>query len=254
MIAETKKSIEGILSQRISSPFYGTLIVSWLIWNWKIIYLTFFVSEKIIKLNKIDYIITNYSNFNHLILYPFLSTIVLLTLIPFLTNAAFWMDLNFNKWKIDKKIEIEKRQLLTIEQSIGLREQILNMEHRFESLLSDKNSEISQLKAIINELEKKLMRIDESIIPSAETKRTDNEIEDLATKITIDEKLKLANEVINYYIQGGYRGLVQADGISTEILTFYQSNKLIESTTPGSFRWTTRGIEVNQLISKKKFG
>jgi hypothetical protein len=31
MIEETKKSIQSILSQRISSPFYGTLVISWLL-------------------------------------------------------------------------------------------------------------------------------------------------------------------------------------------------------------------------------
>lgn len=253
MIEETKKSIQGILAQRISSPFYGTLIVSWLLWNWKITYLTFFVSEKIIKLNKIDYISTNYNNFNHLVLFPFLSTIVILTLIPFLTNAAFWLDLNFDKWRIDKKIEIEKKQLLTIEQSISLREQVLNMENRFESLLSDKNTEINQLKAIINELNKKPVEIDGGLITSEATKQTDNDIENLATKITENEKLYKANKIINYYIQGGYKQLVEADNITTEILSFYQSNKLIETTTPGFFTWTAKGNEVNKLIFHKEF-
>ena len=253
MIEETKKSIQGILTQRISSPFYGTLIVSWLLWNWKIIYLTFFVSEKIIKQNKIDYINTNYSNFNHLVLFPLISTIVILTLIPFLTNAAFWLDLNFDKWRIDKKMEIEKKQLLTIEQSINLREQILNMENRFESLLIDKNSEILQLKTIINELEKRPVQIDDSLILEDSKKQEDNDIEYLSTKIIGNEKLSKANKTINYYIQAGYSKLVNADGINSDILTFYQSNKLIETSAPGMFVWTAKGNEVNKLISEKEF-
>lgn len=253
MIDETKKSIQGILAQRISSPFYGTLVVSWLLWNWKIIYLTFFVTEKIIKQNKIDYITANYSNFNHLVLFPFISTIVILTLIPFLTNAAFWLDLNFDKWRIDKKIEIEKKQLLTIEQSISLREQILNMENRFESLLSDKNSEIAQLKVIINELEKKPIQIEGGLVFSESANQIDNDVESFAAKITKNEKLYKANKIINYYIQGGYNKLVEADNITTEILSFYQSNKLIETTKPGFFTWTTKGNEVNKLISEKEF-
>lgn len=253
MIEETKKSIQSILSQRISSPFYGTLVISWLLWNWKIIYLTLFIGEKKITQNKIDFIITNYNDINHLIWFPLLSTIVILTVIPFLTNGAYWLDLNFDKWRIDKKIEVEKKQLLTIEQSISLREQILNMENRFESLLSDKNTEITQLKAIINEFEKKPIQIDGGLIPSEETKQTDNDIENLATKITKNERLYLANKTINYYIQGGYGQLVKAENITPEILSFYQSNKLIESIKPGFFTWTAKGDEVNKLISQKEF-
>jgi hypothetical protein len=250
MIEETKKSIQNILSQRISSPFYGALLVSWVLWNWKIVYLTFFVSEKAIKLNKIDYIINNYSGFNTLILFPFLSTIVILTVIPFLTNAAFWLDLNFNKWRIDKKINVEKKQLLTVEKSISLREQLLNMENRFETLLSDKNAEIIQLKAIINELEKKPEVIDGGIITSDHPY---DDIENLAIKITNNESLNKANKIISHYINGGFSKLVIADNITTDIMNFYITNNLIETTTPGMFRWTNTGTEVNKLISKKAF-
>ena len=37
-MTDVKKSLNSIINERISSPFYGTLILSWLIWNWK--YLT----------------------------------------------------------------------------------------------------------------------------------------------------------------------------------------------------------------------
>ena len=65
MIANLKKSLSAILYERTSSPFYGTLIVSWLVWNWKIIYLTFFISEDKIELDKISYISENLSEINN---------------------------------------------------------------------------------------------------------------------------------------------------------------------------------------------
>jgi hypothetical protein len=46
MQSEIKKSINSILFERLTSPLYGTLIISWLIWNWKIIYLTLFVDSE----------------------------------------------------------------------------------------------------------------------------------------------------------------------------------------------------------------
>jgi hypothetical protein len=87
MIEETKKSIQSILYQRVSSPFYGTSIVSWLIWNWKVIYLTIFVSEKIIKKSKIDFIVDNYSEINHLV--------------SFIVNSYTFNGFPFyNKWSL----------------------------------------------------------------------------------------------------------------------------------------------------------
>jgi len=255
MLEESKKSIQNILNQRISSPFYGTLIVSWLLWNWKIIYLTIFVSEQKILSNKIDFIIANYNNVYHLIWLPLLSTLLILTLIPFLTNGAFWLDLKFEQWRVEQKNTIEKKQLLSIEQSISLREQILNMETRFETLLSDKNAEINQLKLLITELEKGNKNTEitiEDIVPLTNKNNEIDEIEILATKILGNQKLKNANSVINQYILGSYSNLVSADGVSTEILSFYQSNGLIDKS--GSvFKWTDKGKEVNKIISSKAF-
>jgi hypothetical protein len=251
MIEETKKSIQSILNQRISSPFYGTLIISWLLWNWKIIYLTFFISEKKISESKIDFIISNYSNVNHLVWLPLLSTAIILTVIPFITNGAYWLDLSFDRWRINKKIEIEKKQLLTIEQSISLREQILNMENRFETLLADKNSEINQLKLIISESENKTIKTNN--VTNSNIENSTNDIHLLADKILNNDKLKKAHLTISYYIQGGYSRLIEAEDMNSELLSFFDSNKLIENATPGMFKWTAKGKEVNKLISEKEF-
>ena len=246
MIEETKKSIQSILSQKISSPFYGTLIVSWLLWNWKIIYLTLFISEKTIDGNKIDFIVSNYNSNYHLIWFPLLSTAVILTIIPFVTNGAYWLDLNFDKWRIEKKHQIEKKQLLTIEQSISLRELIINTEKRIEELLLDKNNEIEQLKLLISEYEKKNPQ--DYVIE----KNKENEIIFLAHKIFDLPDLKEANKIINSYIQGGNTRLVEAKGITSEILAFFDSNGLIES-EKGIFKWTAKGKEVNKIISDFEF-
>ncbi len=131
MIDDIKKSFNEIIYERTTSPFYGTLISSWIIWNWKILYLTFFISEKKITTNKIDFIIANYSQIEHILIYPLISTFLLLTVIPFIANGAFWISLRFTKWKVDQKNYIDKKQLLTVEQSIELREEIAKQEERY---------------------------------------------------------------------------------------------------------------------------
>jgi len=135
MIDNIKKSLGAILYERTSSPLYGALIVSWFIWNWKIFYLTFFISEDKIKIDKISYISENLNDINNLIIYPLVSTLILLTVISFVSNGAFWLNLKFENWKKDKKNIEEKKQLLTLEQSIEIREQLLNQENRFTKLL-----------------------------------------------------------------------------------------------------------------------
>jgi len=146
MLAEFKKSVSSLLYERVASPLYGALFLSWVTWNWKIFYLTFFINEENINKDKITYIVDNFSNIHNLVTLPLVSTFLLLTVVPFITNGAFWLHLNFNKWKIDKKHEVEKQQLLTLEQSIELRAEIANSKKQFEVMISGKNSEIESLK------------------------------------------------------------------------------------------------------------
>lgn len=250
-MTDIRKSINSIINERISSPFYGTLILSWLVWNWKIIYLTFFVSESKIEGNKIDFILSKYSEINHLVFFPLVSTVVLLTLIPFISNGAYWLSLKFNMWKSDKKNEVERKQLLTLEQSIQLRELIADQEKRFENILSDKNSEIQQLKLQLERFTKQ-----NNVNPSIEKPQNESSlkrIQNLASKINENTSLTKAFATINYYIQGGYTGLIDADGVSTDILSFFESNDIIENKGTGMYSLTETGKKVNRALTNSKF-
>lgn len=153
MFDELKKSISALLYERTTSPLFGTLIVSWSLWNWKVLYLTFFISEnKLIGKNKIEYISENYNDSFNLLWFPLISTAILITLIPYLSNGAYWISIKFLKWKKDKKNEVEMNQLLTLEQSIELREQISNQELKLSKIVEDKNLEIKQLNLLVNNL------------------------------------------------------------------------------------------------------
>jgi len=155
MHSELKNSINQILNERITSPFFGTLIVSWLIINWKIVYLTLFVSESELSDNKINYIIDNFSKIETLVYYPILSTIILITVIPLISNGSYWINLTYKQWRIDKKHKIEKKQLLTIEQSLFIRQELKDKELNFEKLITDKEQEIELLKIQIKDLQNK---------------------------------------------------------------------------------------------------
>lgn len=152
MIDDLRKSINAILYERMTSPLYGTLAISWIIWNWRIVYLTLFIDEKRICTTKIDYIINNYSNPHILYTGPIISTIILITIMPLIANGAYWLSLRYDKWKYDKKNEVERSKLLTIEQSIQIRNEISEQEERFSKLVAQKDGEIDLLRRQFNEL------------------------------------------------------------------------------------------------------
>jgi hypothetical protein len=150
VIDEIKKSIHSNLYQRTRSPLYGTLIISWIIWNWKSIYYLLTVDSTIPFEQRIKYIENNLSSKLTLILYPIISTIIVLVIFEFIANYAFWLQAYYKTWRNNKKIETEGKQLLTLEQSLKLRNDISKIEVEFEKLIQEKENEIEQLKKHIS--------------------------------------------------------------------------------------------------------
>ena len=142
MFSEAGKSFKKIFEERITSPLYGSFILSWAIWNWKIIYLTVFVSQEYIKpLTKIDYIIIHYINWCNLIWYPFISAIVLIGLIPLLANQAYRVNLYYEKQRRNWKEKFDAGRRLSIEQSAQLRSEMFEMNYNHLKQIDAKESE-----------------------------------------------------------------------------------------------------------------
>lgn len=243
MLGDIRKSINSILYERTTSPFWGTILISWTVWNWRIVYLTLFVSEDKIVGTKIDYIVTNYTDTHNLITYPLISAVILLTIIPFLSNGAFWLSVQFEKWKIDQRNKIGKKQLLTVEQSIELREQILNQEIRFEKLLESKNDEISQLKKLIESTKE----TKSAEISSSESKPINTEFLDLSKKIKSNSNLLTNYNTLINYIQRSYR-ISGESGPSREIIALLESYDIIENTGGGLYIFTKTGKSFHKYM------
>jgi hypothetical protein len=249
MINDMKKSFNEIIYERTTSPFYGTLILSWLIWNWRIIYLTFFVSENEIDKHKINYILDNYSDVEHVLIYPLISTFALITIIPFIANGAYWLSLKFNKWKVDQKNIVDKKQLLTIEQSIELREEISRQEDRFAKLVENKNLEITQLITLVDELKENAIHANNENKSHVPIKNESTELNEFAQRILKNEKELDEYNIIADYIQKGWN-LINKPEITTKFVTLLESYDIISATGNGIYQTTETGKRFYRIINK----
>lgn len=90
MIDEAKESLKKNIEDKLVSPFWGAYIASWCAWNWKILYITFFVdseqllqNQNILKIDYITYLYQYNSLFNsictisHLIILPLVTSYVI---------------------------------------------------------------------------------------------------------------------------------------------------------------------------------
>ena len=90
------------------------------------------------------------------LIFPIISTVLILTLYSWLSEKAYILWLGFNKRKIDHKNKIEKTKLLTKEQSMKLRLELSKKEDDFENLLNEKEELITALKNEIKEFDKSM--------------------------------------------------------------------------------------------------
>ncbi|MEQ8582019.1 MAG: hypothetical protein RIC30_03960 [Marinoscillum sp.] len=246
MISELRQSINATLYERVSSPLYGTLIISWIIWNWEIVYLTFFVSESSLEVTKLKFISDNYLNIHDLITFPILTSIFLLTVMPFASNGAYYLSLLFKKWRTDKRNLIENKQLLSIEKSIALREEIRSQEEKFDKLLDTKNEEIKILTQEVENYRAAAQQAQEKVLePAKELVQRERK---KATKSTDNEEFEQLSKSgkINSFIKTGFRLLEE------ELILKRDLGNVPEAQAFGLIESAPNNIKVARLTSKGK--
>lgn len=247
MFEEFRKSINSVLYERVVSPLFGTFIFTWLVWNWKILVLLFFVNEEKLNTTKAEFIAVNFNNSNNLIIYPIISTAILLTIVPFISNGAYWLNLKFQKWRYDQKNHIERRKLLTIEQSLQLREEIENQKEKFVKLIQSKNSEIEQLTQEI-ELIKKNPKNNTISKPKLNIV-TKDPAEKYSHLLDDDNNFIELRKVISK-IQNSVRMFAGDNTPSSDFVSYLEAHDLIRNKGNGSYEFTEDGKDLLKTYSK----
>lgn len=159
MIADAVTSIKAYLYEKAASPLLGSLIISWCAWNYK--FLLMLVSGLSFP-DKLRYINILYSNnyecyFQGMIL-PLVTSILYLFVFPFPAQFVYKFSLGKQKALNELKNKIQENELLTVEQSRAIRNQLLETEKHFEELierkdraLENKDKEIMELYTNYNE-------------------------------------------------------------------------------------------------------
>ncbi|BBJ00253.1 hypothetical protein FGKAn22_19450 [Ferrigenium kumadai] len=189
MIDDVGKTIKAILYDRIVSPLFGTFILSWCAWNWRLILLFLSDSSTTIA-KKFQYVDSelypsNGVTFIYGLLLPATTTAFFIYVYPPIARGVYgyWREQQ-NKLK---KVQIEKdgETPLKKEEAQEIRNQALLSELRYQEEREKRETRIRDLESLVKSLQQK-----EEAIPIGK-----GTIVDLGT---IVEKEKTATNFLSY--------------------------------------------------------
>jgi len=144
---ELVKSFKANLYDKVSSPLFGAFIISWCVWNWRLILIIF---SDIPVYEKLSYIDTEiYSDIKificYLIAYPLVSSIAFLVFYPFPARLIFmhWRQQQQKLKEIQQKID--KETLISKEDAELLRIEIYETESKYLKEIERLNIKIKEL-------------------------------------------------------------------------------------------------------------
>jgi hypothetical protein len=117
---EILKDAKEVIIERFFSPMYFYFIMAWILCNWTFIYSLLFVESEKFKKFKLDYLLSFYptndfwdyaDNFCHVLLFPALSTYILIWWISIWSEKSFkrFEEYKSNKKTIKRLIEYKEK-------------------------------------------------------------------------------------------------------------------------------------------------
>ncbi|ELN6932072.1 hypothetical protein RZY48_001453 [Vibrio navarrensis] len=179
MLSETYNSLKAYLYDRTTSPLLGSLVFSWIIWNYKFILLLFSNLSYPDKLRMINILYD--SDFNFYITgftAPLLTALFYIYIFPYPSKYVFKFSLERQDELNALKQKIHNNQLISLEKSQSLRKRIseLSLEHAQE--IEELENKVEYLSEQNSKLESEVKRLNKShIIQSVEIEKPINKDE-----------------------------------------------------------------------------
>lgn len=256
-LIDVSNSIKESITDKVTHPLLGSFIISWLFFNWKAIYFLLFSDLDVVY--KLKAVSENYSNLCLNLLFPLVSSLALVFLLPLFTAGYTRFIAMTKEFQMKSLPEFFKPHNLTLDESNSLRDYY---ENEFDSLkreLERATSEITDYRTKHNsEITKAISNY----------KRKVNAVFDLFAAANINEKIlntqltSLEIDQLTFLEQFLTGHLSSANLLSDEaykstesqlLLERNLSDELIENLDTGTLTITTEGIEALSNIKYKAF-
>jgi len=166
------KSLKAYLYERAVSPLFGAIIISWLIWNFRVVLLLFSDLNVLTKLGLIEtyfesvHPVLDYYNYygfpfcNHgegyifnSIVAPLYIALIYIFLFPLISIPVYRFSLWTDSVMISLKKKMDGKKILTVEESTKVYEKLALAEDKYNDDIDTANKKIQALADKLKELE-----------------------------------------------------------------------------------------------------
>jgi hypothetical protein len=155
MFDDVIKTVKSQLYDRATSPLSGAFILSWCVWNWRLISLLISDTTVTQKFDYVDTVLfpTFYTSLLHGFLFPLATALALIFLYPW--PARFVFKFWRNQQKIQKSIQqkIEDDEPLTNEESRKIKSRAIQSELLYEVEREQREVRIKELETLVKSLQ-----------------------------------------------------------------------------------------------------
>lgn len=182
MLEDLQKSIKATLYDRVTSPLFGSFLLSWFIWNYKFVLVVLSplsVTDQFIEIDKLY--ADDYAWLCQGLIFPLASAVFFILVYPYpaLWIYSYWHQRQKKLTEVKHRIDAET--LLTREQSREIRQKITQLEIELEKQLNEKETEIEELQSQLRSMQSSIELEEEH----GQSEKTEiNEKDDPASALT----------------------------------------------------------------------
>ncbi|MEL4279550.1 hypothetical protein [Shewanella mangrovisoli] len=208
MFEQFTNSIKATLYDRVSSPLSSSFLVSWCLWNYKILIVLFSSMEPYQKYNAIDIFISTslfstpfYEPLGYLMsngfVYPLLSALAYIFIYPIPSKYIYKYHIKQLSLLKQARNTIEELEVLTVDESLKIKKFALGQERGFIETIKIKDDEIAEKNKEIERINSRL--IDKDIKINELTGQVGSLTESVSKHV--DEITRFHDEVANLILE-----------------------------------------------------
>jgi len=243
---EIINSLKKVLTDRINSPLAGTFILSWCVWNWKPLYVSFFVDKSKLAANKLVYVKPLFADNWNLIYSPIISTISILLLLPILSSISkLWGVYVNNNYQL-RLLSLKKVTPVTKKELAVLYEELEEIEKKHIVKVERMQNKINSLNLIIDETNNPTPNgnNDALIEPDEEVESSLEMLMNVLLAIYEHSEQDVINDFWDVIMKQKLNSVFKYH--KDDILDFYLDNKLLKSMNNNLYTLTPKGIKFNE--------